>query len=176
MFSVVHCFPPPLPGSLYVLFGGSVRYGVCTLLSAANASEQSLQVCTEQKSTMNESSSAGAGESTWSSGQQMKMENCYHLWGLFKYMQAREVVRSWWMPHVPTVVDMIKKRTWATPTPSPPSPLTTIIDKQMGAGRPQAQKIVRVQNCLWDEKFCLSVVRVQSCFWVQVDCECFLSK
>lgn len=65
MFAVVHCFPPPLPGSLvYVLFGGSVRYGVCTLLSAANASEQSLQVCTEQKSTMNESSSAGAGEST----------------------------------------------------------------------------------------------------------------
>lgn len=60
--------------------------------------------------------------------------------------------------------------------PSPSSPFATIIDKQMCAGRPQAQKIVRVQNCLWDEKFCLSVVRVQSCFWVQVDCECFLSK
>ena len=154
--------------AVYVHFWGSVRYAGCTVLSAAGASEQSVQVCTDQKSTMNESSSAGAGESTWSSGQQMKMENCYHLWGLFKYMQAGEVVRSWWMPHVPAVVDMIKKI--PGPTPPPPSPFTTIIDKQMCAGRPQAQKIACVQNCLWDEKFCLFVVRVQSCFWVQVDC------
>lgn len=104
---------------------GSVLYVVCTLLSASNASEQSLQVRTDQKSTMNESSSAGAEESTWSSGQQMKMENCYHLWVLFKYMQAREAVRSWWMPRVPAVVDMIKKYL-GKPLPPPQPPSLTI--------------------------------------------------
>lgn len=121
---VCPCFSPPLCGSLwccilYVHFWGSVQYAACTLLSAAGASEQSSQVCTEQKSTMNESSSAGARESTWSSGQQMKMENCYHLLGPFKYMQAGEVGRSWWMPRVSVVVDMIKK------IPAPPTTTTT---------------------------------------------------
>lgn len=145
---------------------GSVSYAARTMLSEASASEQSLQVCTDQKSTMNKSSSAGAEESTWSSGQQMKMENCYPLWGLFKYMQAGEVVRSWWMPHVPAVVDMIKK----IPGPIRPHPPVHHHNRQTDVARsPQAQKIACVQNCLWDEKFCLFVVRVQSCFWVQVD-------
>lgn len=87
-------FPLSVDFLFFSALYGSVLYVVCTLLSASNASEQSLQVHTDQKSTMNESSSAGAEESTWSSGQQMKMENCYHLWVLFKYMQAREAVRS----------------------------------------------------------------------------------
>lgn len=165
------CFSPPLSSTdlcVVVHFRGGVWSAACSLLSAAGASEQSLQVCTDQKSLMNESSSAGAGESTWSSGQQMKMENCYHLWGLFKYMQAGEVVRSWWMPRVPVVVDMIKK----IPGPAPlhPLPFSAIIDKQMCAGRLQAQKIACVQNCLWDETFCLFVAQVQSCFWVQAHC------
>lgn len=69
---------------------------VCCLhsVSANGISEQRMEICTDQKSTMNESSSAAAGKSTWSSGQQMKMENCYYLLSLFKYMQAGEVVRS----------------------------------------------------------------------------------
>lgn len=108
---------------LHVHFWGGVRNVLCTLLSAAEASEQSLQVCEDQKSTMNESSSAGAGESTWSSGQQMKMENCYHLWVLFKYMQAREAVRSWWMPRVPAVVDMINEIPGPPPHPLPVLPV-----------------------------------------------------
>lgn len=49
-------------------------------------------------------------------------------------------------------------------------PFSTIIDKQICAGHPQAQKIACVQNCLWDEVFCLFVGLVQSCFWVQVYC------
>lgn len=68
-----------------------------------------------------------------------------------------------------------KKYPGQPPAP-PPSPFTTIIDKQMCAGRLQAQKIACVQNCLWDEKFCLFVLWVPSCFWVQVDCQWFLSK
>lgn len=177
LYSSVHFFPSLLFGSLvlYMLyFWSSLRCTACTLLPAAGASEQSSQACTDQKSTMNESSSVGAGESTWSSGQQMKMENCYHLLGSFKYMQAGEVVRSWWMPRVPVVVDMIKKKkkNMANPSASPVLLpwFSTIIDKQMCAGRLQAQKIACVQNCLWNDKFCLFVWRVQSSFWVQVYC------
>lgn len=111
-------------------------------------------------------------DSTWSSGQQMKMENCYHLLGPFKYVQPGKVVRSWWMPHMPAVVDMIKKIYEGQPLclhlHAPP--FSAIIDKQMCAGHPQAQKIACVQNCLRDEVFCLFVGLVQSCFWVQVYC------
>lgn len=82
----------PFFGSLFVLVseGTAVRIVPCTLSSPAaeGIGAELCRVCGDQKSTMNESSSARAGESAWSSGQQMKMENCYHLWVPFKYMQA----------------------------------------------------------------------------------------
>lgn len=167
--------------TLCVHFWGSVPDAACTVLSAAGASEQSSQVYTDQKSTMNESSSCrsrGKHMVKWSTNENGKL---LPLVGPFKYMQAGEVVRSWWMPRVPVVVDMIKKMPGPTPSPPPPPtsqppPFTSIIDKQMCAGHLQAQEIACVQNCLWDEKFCLFVARVQSCFWVQVDSLGFLSK
>lgn len=84
-------------------------------------------------------------DSTWSSGQQMKMENCYHLLGPFKYVQPGKVVRSWWMPHMPAVVDMIKKYIWG-PTPLPPPPCSTILryNRQTDVCRSPAS----TENCL----------------------------
>lgn len=75
----------------------------------------------------------------------MKMENCYHLLGPFKYVQPGEVVRSWWMPHMPAVVDMIKKNIWG-PTPLPPPPCSTILryNRQTDVCRSPAS----TENCL----------------------------
>lgn len=62
-------------------------HAICALSSVDGAPEPSGFMCIRSsKSTVNESSSATDGESTWSSGQQMKMENCYHLLDPFKYM------------------------------------------------------------------------------------------
>lgn len=125
-----------LCGTVYVHFRQCTKRCLHPV-SAAGASDQRLQVGTDQKSTMNESSSTRPGENTRSSGQQMKMENCYHLLCLFKYMQAG---RSWWMPCVYVAVDMIKKK---GDNPPYPPPFTTIIDKQMCAGKP-----ANTENCL----------------------------
>lgn len=147
----------PLCGSLFPLccvsahlWGTGVRILPCTLSSPAakgNGAEL-CSVCWDQKSTMNESSSARARESTWSSGQQMKMENCYHLWVPFKYMQAGRGDQVMMDAPCPRRCWYDQRNTWA-PTPSSlplsrPPHFTAVIDKQMCVGHPQAQKIVRV--------------------------------
>lgn len=68
----------------------------------------------------------------WSTNENGKL---LPLVGPVQVQEAVKVVRSWWMPCVPVVVDMIKKRRPGLfpLAPSPPPPFPMIIDKQMWA-------------------------------------------
>lgn len=113
--------------AVFVLISEAPPCELCPALSSPAAEgigAELCRVCGDQKSTMNESSSARAGESTWSSGQQMKMENCYHLWVPFKYMQAGRGGQVMMDAPCPRRCWYDQRNTWApTPATLPPSPI-----------------------------------------------------
>lgn len=112
-----------------VLFVFISEVPLCELSSSAaeGIGAGPCRACRDQKSTMNESSSARAGESTWSSGQQMKMENCYHLWVPVQVHASGE--RRWGHDGCPVSSPLL---IWSTKYLSPrcphlpPSPSSTI--------------------------------------------------
>lgn len=162
--ALLHCYPPHLCGSLCCCICSFLRQcAICCLHSVVSSR------CIRAELRSRPWMRAHPPEPGKAHGQvvnKWKWKIATTCWARSSRCRGERWAGHDGCPVSPLLLIWSKK----IPAPPPTPPFTTIIDKQMCAGRSQAHKIACVQNCLWDEKFCLFVVRVQSCFCVQEDC------